>query len=128
MLVSNNRYRLGRPVGAGTRPRLDEGVLGIVVLEEPAEPPARGATPWRQWSAPSFTVDAEEPVAAGIDGEAARLEPPLRFRTRPGALKVRIARGHPGASPSAIEPDGAWDGLRTLAAIAVGRTPGSSGR
>ena len=49
------------------------------------------------------------------------LDPPLRFSTRPGALKVRIARAHPGASPSAIEPDGVWSGLRALATIAVGR-------
>jgi len=62
-------------------------------------------------------------VAAGIDGEAARLEPPLRFRTRPRALRVRIARGHPGASPSAFDPAGTWDGIRALAMIVVGRRP-----
>ena len=28
ILVSNNRYRLGRAVGSGTRPRIDDGVLG----------------------------------------------------------------------------------------------------
>ncbi len=28
LLVSNNRYRLGRAVGSGTRPRIDAGVLG----------------------------------------------------------------------------------------------------
>jgi hypothetical protein len=39
----------------------------------------------------------------------------------PGALRVRIARGHPGASPSAFEPGGTWDALRALVAIAAGR-------
>ena len=29
VLVSNNRYRLGRAVGSGTRPRIDDGLLGI---------------------------------------------------------------------------------------------------
>ena len=31
VLVSNNRYRLGTAVGSGTRPRIDEGLLGITV-------------------------------------------------------------------------------------------------
>jgi hypothetical protein len=64
---------------------------------------------------PRSTADA-----AGIDGEAARLDPPPRFRIRPGALRVRIARAHPGASPSAAMPEGAWEGARTLARIAFG--------
>jgi len=29
VLVSNNRYRLGKAVGSGTRPRIDEGLLGL---------------------------------------------------------------------------------------------------
>ena len=33
ILVSNNPYRLGRAIGAGTRPRLDEGELGVAVFE-----------------------------------------------------------------------------------------------
>ena len=28
VLVSNNRYRLGRAIGSGTRPRIDDGLLG----------------------------------------------------------------------------------------------------
>jgi hypothetical protein len=31
ILVSNHRYRLGRAVGSGTRPRIDDGLLGITV-------------------------------------------------------------------------------------------------
>ena len=31
ILVSNNRYRLGRAVGSGTRPRIDDGLLGVAV-------------------------------------------------------------------------------------------------
>ena len=61
------------------------------------------------------------PVPAGIDGEALVLDPPLRFRIRPGVLHVRIARGHPGASPSARAPDGLWAGVVELAGIALGR-------
>jgi hypothetical protein len=75
----------------------------------------------REWSAPTFEVDADRPVAAGIDGEALMLDPPLTFRIRPGVLRVRIARQHPGASPSANAPEGMWAGVLDLARIAFGR-------
>jgi diacylglycerol kinase family enzyme len=127
MLVSNNRYRLGRLIGSGTRPRLDRGMLGVIVVGEGADALARGSIttrPWREWATHAFTVEASERVAAGIDGEATELETPLRFHSRPGVLHVRIARAHPGASPSAIVPDGVWAGVRALFAIAAGRMPG----
>jgi diacylglycerol kinase family enzyme len=116
ILVSNNRYRFERPPASGVRPRLDEAVLGVTVLSAPGpDAPVRG------WSAPSFEVDARAPVPAGVDGEALILEPPVRFRVRPAALRCRIARHHRGASPSTFAPDGAWAAVRTLAAIATGR-------
>jgi diacylglycerol kinase family enzyme len=125
ILVSNNRYRLGSAVGSGTRPRIDDGLLGITVASEPTGRGERGKLlqrPWREWSAPRFEVDADQPLAAGIDGEAAQLEPPLRFRMLPGALRVRIAPSHPGASPSARLPEGVLDGLRMLTGIALARS------
>jgi diacylglycerol kinase family enzyme len=124
ILVSNNRYRLGHAVGSGTRPRIDDGLLGITVAGAPT---GRGdgrrlpQRPWREWSAPEFEVEADSPIAAGIDGEATVLEPPLRFRIRPGVLRVRVARRHPGASPSAAIPEGLGDGLRLLLRRAAGR-------
>jgi diacylglycerol kinase family enzyme len=126
LLVANNRYRLGHGmgVGSGTRPCLDDGVLGITVLGPAAGTSSRLRVlrrPVVEWSVPTLEVDSGRPVAAGIDGEAAYLDPPLCFRSRPGALRVRIARGHPGASPSAFEPGGTWDALRALVAIAAGR-------
>ena len=63
-------------------------------------------------------VDADQPVAAGIDGEALMLDPPLSFRIRPGVLRVRIAPKHPGASASANAPDGTWAGVVELARVA----------
>jgi diacylglycerol kinase family enzyme len=130
LLISNNRYRLGMVIGSGTRPRIDEGELGIAVVE--SRPDSRWRRllprrPWRQWSAPQFDVDSGEPVPAGIDGEATILEAPLHFRSRPAALRVRIAPGHPGASPSATQPHSVWQGLRTLLSIAAGRPPVSAG-
>jgi diacylglycerol kinase family enzyme len=124
VLVSNNRYRFGRAVGSATRPRIDDGMLGITVASAPGGGAGRFAQrPWREWSAPEFEVRSDRPVPAGIDGEAATLDPPLRFRIRPQALRVRIAPQHPGASPSAAIPEGFWEGLGALIRIAVGSNP-----
>ena len=127
MLVSNNSYRLGPVVASGTRPRIDDGVLGITVAgrvrgrEGGSRMPQR---PWRQWSAPELEVDADAPVPAGIDGEAVMLDPPLRFRIHPGVLRVRIASGHPGASPSALIPEHPTGLVRALLRVASGAPPG----
>ena len=123
VLVSNNQYRLGRAIGSGTRPRIDDGLLGITVVGGPSGRGERGRSlqrPLREWSAPEFEVDADRPIAVGIDGEALMLDAPLRFRIRPGVLRVRVARRHPGASPSAMVPDGPWAGVVELARIARG--------
>lgn len=126
ILVSNNCYRLGRAIGSGTRPCIDDGLLGITVAGAPA---GRGRSrrlpqrPLREWASPSFAVESDHPVPAGIDGEAVRLEPPLRFRIRPRVLRVRVAPQHPGASPSAALPDGLRHSARALVRLAVGGEP-----
>ena len=124
VLVSNNRYRLGRAVGSGTRPRIDDGLLGITVVgsptgggEEGSPRSARGASGPRRHSRSM----RNSPVPAGIDGETVVLHAPLHFRIRAGVLQVRIARQHPGASPSAMVPEGMWAGVAELARIALGR-------
>ena len=124
ILVSNNRYRLMRLLSSGTRPRLDAGELGITVFA-PREGNTAGEGPlsWQEWTNPAFELDSPGPVPAGIDGEATTLEPPLRFRSRPGALRVRIAPHHPGASPSTLEPDTLVATLGALAGFVVGRRP-----
>jgi diacylglycerol kinase family enzyme len=114
VIVSNNPYRLGHPIGEGTRPRLDGAVLGIAVIDRNG---------LKTWSVPSFEIDAQGPVPAGLDGEPVVLAAPLRFHIRPAALRCRIARHHPGASPSSFAPDGLWDGIRALVHIAEGRYP-----
>ncbi len=122
ILVSNNPYRLGRAVASGTRPRLDRARLGIAVMA-PTTAGGDGTSSvhfgLQQWTDRRFRIDSEEPVAAGIDGEAAVLAPPLHFRTRPAALRVRIAPAHPGASPSALVPDSPLETLETLARFAL---------
>jgi diacylglycerol kinase family enzyme len=86
VLVSNNAYSLDPAHRPGTRPRLDGAQLGILVLDS-----ARARrSPGRAWTAARLEVTAPAAVHAGIDGEAVDLTPPLRFATRPGALRVRI--------------------------------------
>ncbi len=114
ILVSNNVYKLEGVGGLGTRARLDEGVLGVIVIEvhnasELAQlvtlsSAGRGSAyaGWHEWSAPSLEIRSGKPVDAGIDGEAVTLDAPVRLEVAPAALRVRIAPHHPGVSPAAI--------------------------
>jgi diacylglycerol kinase family enzyme len=100
VLVSNNPYSLEPPHPPGTRPTLDSGRLGILVLDaERAD-----QRPGRTWTAARFEVTAPAPVHAGIDGEAVDLTPPLRFAVRHNALRVRIPSSRAAASPLATLP------------------------
>jgi diacylglycerol kinase family enzyme len=100
VLVSNNPYALDRPVAPGTRPRLDSGRLGVVVIDAPGTSPLPG----RAWTATSVKVYGPAPAHAGIDGEAVDLSTPLDFEIFPAALRVRISAHHPGVSPSGVLP------------------------
>jgi hypothetical protein len=109
--ISNGPY--GKHLlGADTRPRLDTGELGIISLVMPDESSeARlfnalvSGRPERYegfsaWSAPSFEVSSASSIAAGIDGEAVDLEPPLHFASQPQTLRVRLPRRAIGYSPA----------------------------
>ncbi len=128
VLISNNSYRLGRMIGSGTRPRLDRGELGVSVVATSGTKRARRAHRLLEtWNDRRFEVDSRGPLAAGIDGEATMLDPPLRFRTLPGALRVRVALRHPGASPSTPVPDTPWRAFSALVRLALtGRPLGRS--
>jgi diacylglycerol kinase family enzyme len=131
ILVSNNAYRLGHALGSGTRPRLDGSELGVAVLAPITagrNGKVRRKLTMQQWTCETFEISAQSAVAAGIDGEAAHLDPPLQFRIRPGALRVRIAPGHPGASPSALEPERPWQTIEALANFVVRGGPSEPAR
>jgi diacylglycerol kinase family enzyme len=119
VLVSNGVYRLDRIGGFGTRARLDGGVLGVVtvtvdrardlpeLMAAEATGRLRGFRGYREWTTPEFVVDSDEPlIDVGVDGEAMRLPPPLRFRVLPGALRVRTPVDAPGIAPAALAPPG----------------------
>ena len=86
VLVSNNPYNFALPQAPGTRPALDGGRLGILVLHTPRT----GRSPGRAWSAPRLELAGPGPLHAGIDGEAVDLTPPLAFTVRPRALRVWV--------------------------------------
>ena len=86
VLVSNNPYSFEPPRAPGTRPALDSGRLGVVVLDRPTA----GRSPGQRWTPTQLEVNAPGPIHAGIDGEAVDLSSPLRFVIRPGTLRVRI--------------------------------------
>jgi len=88
VLVSNNPYSFEPPRSPGTRPRLDSGRLGVIVLGAVAT----GQRPGRSWTATGYEVTSAAPLHAGVDGEAVDLTPPLRFVIRPRALRVRLPR------------------------------------
>ena len=100
LLVSNNPYALEPPHAPGTRPTLDSGRLGVIVLDAPL--PGRSAG--RAWTATRLEVTAPAPVHAGVDGEAVDLTPPLRFVIRHNALRVRVPSSRAVTPPLARLP------------------------
>ena len=94
ILVSNNPYALEGRLARGVRPTLDGGRLGVIVLDARPTPPH---PPGRAWTTDSVEIRGSRPVHAGIDGEAVEVDPPIRFRILPRALRVRIPARPAGA-------------------------------
>jgi len=104
VLVSNNPYVLDRVAGRGGRPRLDTGRLGALAVEVENAADAAALLSldsvgqvkrfhgWFEWTADELVISADHPVSAGIDGEAAVLDPPLRFTIQPAVLRVRLTQ------------------------------------
>jgi diacylglycerol kinase family enzyme len=131
VLVSNNPYELTHLSGAGTRERIDTGMLGIVAarvqgtdvsklvaLELVGQ--AERYPGLLSWSGREFEVRSGRPVEIGLDGEALVLDPPLRFASLPGVLRVRLPRGA-GLSPAARAVSLTQDNLSTLLRVAAGQ-------
>jgi diacylglycerol kinase family enzyme len=133
VLVSNDRYELGSGEGFGSRRHMDTGALGIVaatfrssseiarMVESAASGRAWRPPGWVEWADDSFRLQSAQPVEIGIDGEAMLLDPPIEFRTLPGALRVRIPLQAPGYSPAAAAPPKGWAAVTALLQTAAGR-------
>jgi diacylglycerol kinase family enzyme len=114
ILISNNPYQLvPMEGGAGTRERLDTGLLGIVAVKISdaagadaffalqALGQASRYTGWMEWAAPRFEITSAAEVEIGVDGEALRMTSPVVFEIQPGALRVRLPRHALRRSPAA---------------------------
>ncbi|MGH2853259.1 MAG: diacylglycerol/lipid kinase family protein [Solirubrobacteraceae bacterium] len=132
VLVSNNPYQLTHLSGAGTRARIDTGLLGVVAARVHSAADVSklvalelidqvGRFPGLlSWSARELEVRSGGPVEVGLDGEALTLDPPLRFTSLPGALRVRLPRGV-GQAPVAHAVALTTGNLGALLRVAVGR-------
>jgi diacylglycerol kinase family enzyme len=132
VLVSNNPYRLTNLAGAGTRERIDTGVLGVVAarVRTPADVSKLvglelagrvGRFPGLiSFSSTEFEVSSNSPVEVGLDGEALVLDPPLRFRSMPAALRVRLPHSV-GLAPGARAVALTGENLSGLLRVAAGR-------
>ena len=118
ILVSNNRYRLGRQVGSGTRPTIDDGLLGITVAGAPT---GRGES-GRLAAATGAGVDR-----ADLRGRRRRPRSgrnrrrggassshPCASASAPGSCACESRRSIPVPRPSAYLPEGIVDSVRTL--------------
>ncbi len=132
VLVSNNPYQLTSLAGAGTRERIDTGRLGVLAARVRSAADVSelvalelvgqvGRFPGLlSWSSEEFEVRSSGPVEVGLDGEALVLDPPLRFASLPGALRVRLPSSvglPPAARAAALTPDN----LGALVRVAAGR-------
>jgi diacylglycerol kinase family enzyme len=132
VLVSNNPYQLTHLAGAGTRARIDAGVLGVtaarvrtgadvsrlLALELVGQ--AERFPGLLSWSTPELEVRSGGPVEVGLDGEALVLAPPLRFVSMPGALRVRLPPTA-GLAPAASAVSLTVENLGALLRVAAGR-------
>jgi diacylglycerol kinase family enzyme len=116
VLVSNNPYEMGDIAGLGRRPRLDQGVLGVVGVKIANAAQAAGLLTRAQrsrnvtmFTAREVVIDADQPqIPVGIDGESVLMPTPVRCTIHPLALRVRVPRDRPGVP----EPPPAMDWRR----------------
>lgn len=107
VFVGNNAYG-GKGVGASERARLDGGRLGVVTTEATTRREALrvaalaalgrlgdSSAIWRGEPAEVTVETAAASLLVSLDGEVVRLETPLRYRSRPGALIVLVPTGSP---------------------------------
>jgi diacylglycerol kinase family enzyme len=132
VLVSNNPYQLTSLAGAGTRERIDTGLLGVVAARVRSAADVSklvalelvgqvGRLPGLMtWSTQEFEVRANGPVEVGLDGEALVLDPPLRFTSLPEALRVHLP-SRVGPPPGARATALTTDNLGALLRVAAGR-------
>ncbi|MBB4984368.1 diacylglycerol/lipid kinase family protein [Streptomyces nymphaeiformis] len=131
LLVSNNPYVSPDELsGAGRRPSLDDGELGVLGIKvedaaQAADLAVRGSqsTGLTVLTAHRVEVDSDmEEIPVAVDGEALRMPTPVVCTLRPGALRVLVPRDRPGV-PAPV-PAVRW---RRIFDLAFGRTERPAG-
>jgi len=129
LFVSNNAYPLS---ALGGRPRLDTGMLEVSALLRTEGQELGHALEnlvigrydagegWARWITRSFEVDAPGGrLEMGVDGEAVVLDTPVRFRSRPGALRVLM----PPVRPRSERPATAKASAPRRRVLSIAPTP-----
>lgn len=100
LFVGNNEYIM-RAFNFGARERFDSGDLYLYIANTPSRLGLAGLAllslvrdlkltkRFDRWCLPELTVETRlKSIPVYLDGEVTRMTPPLRYRTRPHALKV----------------------------------------
>ncbi|MGI9641146.1 MAG: diacylglycerol/lipid kinase family protein [Acidimicrobiia bacterium] len=106
LLISNNPYQMTGPPDYGRRLRLDAGRLGVGAVTNLPEDSDLGSLTLEQlrtlqsWETRSIRLESDEPILAGLDGEALEFDSPLDISVRPKGLRVLVPRStEPGYVP-----------------------------
>ena len=118
LFVGNNRYEMNL-MAAGGREVLDRGELSLYFAHRTGRfgllwLALRGlfgrldqAKDFEAMALPAFAIETrKKTLRIAIDGEVTRLTPPLKFRVRPGVLRVAAPPPPTGAGGAAEEPSG----------------------
>ncbi len=117
-VVSNNPYVFAGPPDYGRRVRLDTGKLGISVAAEGTAADGRTGGRVRHWEADRLRLEADQPIVAGLDGEALTFDSPLELAIRRRGLRVLVPKGtKPGYVPPREALAAELIGLARLAGV-----------
>ncbi len=117
-LVSNNPYTWSGPPDHGRRRRLDLGKMGVAAVGSGTTVDGDAARGVRYWETDRLVLEADEPIKAGVDGEAIAFESPLEIVIRPKGLRVLVPKGtRPGYVPPAEALAAEVVGLARLAGV-----------
>jgi diacylglycerol kinase family enzyme len=92
-IVSNNPYVYSGPPDHGRRQRLDLGSLGISTVARGTSAKGANESGIRHWQADKLVLTSDEPILAGLDGEAVQFESPLEVVIKPEGLRVLVPAG-----------------------------------
>ena len=107
LLISNNPYRYSGYPDFGRRVRMDTGRLGVgAVTNLPIDADIATVTLQQlqgmyEWEAVSYRVESEEPILAGVDGEAVTFDSPLNLTIRHKQLRMLVPAG---TQPGYVRP------------------------